>query len=193
MAPPSDERPPAALNGALWRFSKARNQVAQDLIDGIIPMEGPIDSADIFTNLWAANPHFRNFPFDRERYDTRIASMRRQVQDAQDYAATDHAAIVKDRLVYPVKTTTSKGKPRWRGSYAERVLKMDIANNLHVGKKPKQLYNSRPTVYGAFDLKVFRGHLDQEREKLKPFDKRPGQCKNKPKLGDKELSRLQQP
>lgn len=182
--------PPAALNGALWRFSKARDQVAQDLIDGIVPLEGPVDSEDIFNSLWADNDNFKNFPFDRERYDDRIRSMRRQVKDAQDYAAMDHAAICKDRLVYPVKTTTSKGKPRWKGSFAERVLISDVANNLHIGKKPKELYESRPAVYGAFELAVFRGQLDQLREKLKPYDKRPGQCKPKNKLGDKDASQL---
>ena len=56
--------------------------------------------------------------------------------------------------------------------------------------KPK-LYWESSAVFMEFDLAVFRKHLDYEKEKLKPYDKRPGQCKPKnTKLGDKEMSRL---
>lgn len=194
MAPPTknDTRPKASLNGASWRFSDAREQLAQDLIDGIIPLEGPFDSADIFDSLWKDNPAFKNFPYDKVRYDGRIESMRRQVLAAQNYASTDHTALLKDRQVYPIKGTSIRGKLRWRGSKAEAFLEDDVENGRHIGKAPRTIWASRD-AYKAFELVVFRKHLDQLKEKLKPYDKRPGQCrKNKHKLGDSDKSRLLQ-
>ena len=174
-----DDRPPASTDGSLWRYSEARDQLAQDLIDGIIPMEGPFDSKDIFDNLWADLPAFKQFPYDKQRYDDRITSMRRQVSSAQFRAAADHVALLNDRKVCPRKTTNSKGKPIWNGSEAQAKLRNEVSLGLHkTFRRPKQMWSSSP-LYKAFDLQVFRKQLDYEKEKLKPFDKRPGQCKPK--------------
>ena len=43
QAPPkaTTPRPPATLNGADWKTSKAKLLISQDIIDGIIPLDGP--------------------------------------------------------------------------------------------------------------------------------------------------------
>ena len=187
-----EDRPPAALNGALWRFSDARQILAQDLIDGVVPLEGDVDSEDLYNNLWADKAAFANFPFDRERYDDRIKSMRQQVKGAQDSAALDHANLMKDCLKYPARATNIQGKPRWHGSEAEWLLKIDLANEKHLeeGYKPSKLWLTRP-AYTIFSVTVFRKHVNQTLHNAKPFpetdDRR---TKNKNALGKKEESRL---
>lgn len=52
-------RPPASLNGAKWKTSKAKQLVAQDIIDGLIPMEGPLDVDEIFHRLYSDHNFFR--------------------------------------------------------------------------------------------------------------------------------------
>lgn len=187
------KRPPAALNGALWRFSDARQIIAQDIVDGIIPLDDDdFDSQDLFENLWSHKQAFANFPYDKDRYDDRIKSMQRQVKGAQDWAFTDHAALMKDRLKYPVGAFNCQGKPRWDGSDAQRLLKIDLANEKHLeeGYAPKKLWLSRP-AYKLFGLTVFRKHIDQQKQANKPFPESSKRKKaNAMKLGKGEESRL---
>jgi len=54
-----------------------------------------------------------------------------------------------------------KGVPLWHGSKAEEYLKAYIEADLHEGKLPQDLWESRPE-YKVYDLKVFQDHIYQE-------------------------------
>jgi len=69
------QRPPATLNRADWRTSKAKQLVAQDVIDGLIPMEGEIDVEAIFNEHYVGHSFFKDFPFDKIRYKDRFTSI----------------------------------------------------------------------------------------------------------------------
>lgn len=185
--PPKKEkppRPPATLNGANWGGSNAKNLIAQDIIDGHIPaLPTQINVEDIFENLYSGHPYFDNFPFDKERYRTRIQSLRAAVEKHSRWASFDDQALLHDIALNPTATHDVRGHLRWDGSEAQRLLPIDLANNKHMENEfntPKKLWLSNPE-YTKFTLTVFRGHIDQCKQAAKEFGQTPGQAKKKKK------------
>ena len=188
------KKPPATLNNAVWKSSDARHLIAQDIIDGRIPPLGtPINPTEIFYRLYGDDhPYFKNFPFDHERYKTRIESLRETVDSLGYWAKFDDQALLHDlALRGPPATHNIRGQLRWDGSAAQGLLKADVANKAHVGVRPKVLWQSRPE-YQLFDLTVFRKHIDQCKQAEKEWGQTPGQSKhNKRKVGGEEYKRTE--
>ncbi len=72
----------------------------------------------------------------------------------------DRQAIDHNRRLYPAAAITQQGFPRWPGSEAQRVMKQDVNNQVHLNMIPKQLYESRPEYYRNFELTQIREHLE---------------------------------
>lgn len=174
------------LNDAAWFGSKAKDIMAQDFIDEILPLEGPINSKDVYDALYADHPDFADFPYDKTLYDGRFQRIQMAVRKQKDFAILDEAALRKDRNVYPIRSHNAKGEPNWRGSEAEYWLKVDMDAGKHLEMKPGELFATRE-CYQPFGKKRFRDRIDQLKEKAKPYGTTPGQSK---KLGDPEKSRL---
>ena len=77
----------------------------------------------------------------------------------QKLANADEAALAHD-LALGIRKN-NKPYPRWQGSEAEGLLKLDIDNGLNQIMRPKALRASRPQ-YLQFPLDVFRNHIYQE-------------------------------
>jgi len=183
------ERPPATLNGADWRNSTAKQLVAQDVIDGLIPLEGDIDVLAIFNDLYADHSFFANFPFDETRYKSRFESIRKAVKRLQQWAQYDSEKITEDLTLHPPPATNIKGELRWKGSEAESFLKEDMEQGIHLQLKPSEFRQTRE-AYKLFGLKVFRKHIDQAKQSKKEFDKvTTSKRYARMNLGDKALSR----
>lgn len=189
MAPEKKIRPPATLNGASWGDSNAKKLMAQDLIDGFIPLEGPVNTEELFNRLYADHPFFDNFPFDKTRYDARLRTLRTQVVNFKKWADYDAKAILEDFKVYPPDRVNVRGELRFDGSEAQALLKADVANKLYETMKPKELWQSREEYHTKFSLKKFRKHLDQMKESEKRYVDN-GKKYTKNVIGNKEFSRL---
>ena len=75
------ERPPATLNGANWGSSAAKHLIVQDMMDGLVPYDEKIrDYKHLYDELYAHQPEFRDFPFDLERYRSRITRIQAAVK-----------------------------------------------------------------------------------------------------------------
>lgn len=182
------ERPPASLNKAVWRYSKAKDKIAQDIIDGLIPRSGPIDVTKLFYELYEDNPLFKDFPFDKDRYQTRIKTIREAIDRRYDWAKQDHTSIQNDNALHPKKATNVRGEKRWDGSDAQRLLKIDMEAGIHEQMSPQELHNSRPEYYEDFSLKVFRKHIEQAKQSAKKFKN--DRKRKKGHFGDKTLSTI---
>jgi hypothetical protein len=62
-----------------------------------------------------------------------------------------------------------RGEPRWEGSEAVRLLRLDMDEGKHHTMRPRDLYQTRPQYYEKYPLTVFRGHIDQEERRRKYF------------------------
>jgi hypothetical protein len=82
-----------------------------------------------------------------------------------------------------------RGELRWEGSEAQKMLKIDVSNGLHLNQKPKELWETRPE-YQLFTNRVFQKHIDQAKQSRKEWDEatKARRYKNQ-NHGDKSLSR----
>jgi hypothetical protein len=146
-----------------WKNSKAKKLLTQDLISGEIPL----DSDDMQPMIvYHQRPEFIDFEYTRFR--DRLRELRNQIIEKTARAASDSAAHARDRQIYPKPTHNHRGEPRWEGSEAERLLRVDMDENKHKNMKPMELYNTREEYYDNYKLVVFRKHIDQE-ERCRKF------------------------
>lgn len=177
------------LNDAKWFGSAAKDVMAQDFIDEILPLEGPLDSKDIFQNLYAGHPDFKDFPYEKDIYDGRLKNLQKAVRTRRDNAMMDAAALVHDRKKFPSCSHNDKGEPNWKGSEAEFWLRIDMDDEKHLNMKPSQLRDSRE-CYKVFTYHRFSKKIDQIKQSEKEFGSTPGQHRSH--LGDPKKSRLLQ-
>lgn len=129
-----------------------------DLKTGKVPVNGKGDVDLIF----ASRPEYE----DRKKFTERLRVARSKTMEMNARSAFDDAAIASDHLVFPRKDTNFLNKPRWEGSKAQGLLRIDVAAKLHLNMKPKELYAAR-CEYREFDLSIFRGHIYQEERRQK--------------------------
>lgn len=175
-----------------WRYSDARQLIAQDMMDGIVPINETIkDPEKLYNELYAELPEFEDFPYDKKLFATRLKSLQATVSKLQGSAKLDIAAFARDRAIFPLQTHAPNGRKNWEGSEADRWLKVDMNSGLHEHMAPSELYATRTCYSDGFSLRRFTKRIDQLRESDKPFGATPGQSKNRKLIvrGIKEKSR----
>ncbi len=161
-----------------WRFSDAKQIMAQDMIDSIIPINVKInDTKRLYDELYASNPLFAAFPYDKKLYDTRVERLQKAVLLLKDNAKFDADALAHDRAKYPPQTHNNKGEPLWKGSEAGKCLQNDMDNGLHLQMKPELLRETRE-CYKLFSKGRFSKRIDQMKQNAKQFGATPGQTKS---------------
>ena len=145
-----------------WRYSEARALLEKDLVDGTIPIDSDLMEPQV---VYGQRPEFSDFPY--KKFRDNLSAARRRHRDAKNRSATDAAALAHDRGIYPKKATNHRGEPRWDGSQAQALLKIDVHEGKNRTMAPNALRDSR-AEYQEFPLDVFRGHIHQEwkRQKL---------------------------
>jgi hypothetical protein len=92
-------------------------------------------------------------PFSRSCVRTRHFSL-------QKSTCLDQRSVLHDEALN--LRANNKPYPRWGGTVAEDLLKIDIDEGKHETMKPRELQATRPE-YSLYPLKVFRDHVQQER------------------------------
>lgn len=164
-----------------WQYSDARKIMAQDMIDNVVPIDVKIQNTeDLYYELYAHLPAFKEWPYDRKTFDRRIASLQEIVTRLKWAAQCDRDALAHDRAMHPQPTHAPNGRLLWKGSEADRWLKVDMHSGLHLQMKPEQLRETRD-CYKEFSKRRFSKRIDQLKEKAKPFGCTPGQASSKKK------------
>ena len=154
-----------------WYYSKAKKLLQQLLTDGIIPLSseemGP-------RAVYDYHPEFSKFPY--ERFRANLSRLRSSTRTASNIGKSDHAALLQDRVHYPIPTHNTAGVLRWAGSEAEAMMKLDVRRYLDDGATPEEIFASR-AVYQSYGLKKVRGHIHQEIKRLKMNKSHYGTCR----------------
>ena len=98
---------------------------------------------------------------DRTKLAGHIRALRRQVAEDTSRAQDDARALAHDRKLFPTRATNYRGEPRWQGSKAETMLKLDVKSQKQKMMLPEDFYASRPE-YKEFSEDVIRQHIYQE-------------------------------
>jgi len=158
MSSGNDTDPPAGEDAELdleWQHSKEKKILYKDIVEGIVvtPQMKP-------KQVWMTrNGIYHRFKYENWRNNLR--SLRKKIEKELGWAASDAADLAADRLLCPVPTVTPHGHPRWKGSEAEKLLKVDIDNGRVKLMEPKDLRETS-LEYKKFPLHVFRKHIHQE-------------------------------
>ena len=145
-----------------WRDSEAKKFLQQDLISGDIPL----DSSTLAPQeVYLQRTAFADFG-EYDKFPARLRGLRSQITDKNNRGASDSIALAHDRRIFPKPTHNGRGEPRWEGSDAERLLKLDIDEGKHKTMQPKELHQSRGE-FQNYKLKLFREHIYQEEKRCK--------------------------
>jgi hypothetical protein len=145
-----------------WRNSGARQLLEQDILSGAIPLTNAEMSARAVHSL---RPEFAQLPYDS--FPRRLQALRDLCKAKMDRGISDADAYHSDRTRFDQQPTFAAfGLPRWEGSDAQTLLKLDVTHGLHLRMTPKKLHESQ-REYQVFSLTTFRGHIHQEVKRRK--------------------------
>ena len=180
-------RPPVSLNGAEWGSSAAKRLIAQDMLDNLVPCdEAIVDVKALFEKMYENQPEFADFPFDIDRYKARISRLQKVVKKMKWASVYDKECLADYRTAFPQQSHGPTGKPLWRNSEADRLLKQDMADGLHETMYPRDLFATR-VEYQAFGKTRFAKRIDQYREAAKPHGMNPMQAAAKKAKKEKKV------
>jgi hypothetical protein len=145
------------VRAASWKNSEAKRLLVEDLKAGRIPLcSSDMPAQDVYL----FRVEFTCFPF--EAFRSNLHRLRKKYSEQQENAEEEDVALAHDRALFPKKLQNERGEARWEGSDAERLLRVDIDNGLHMEMSPMELWKSRREYKDNFTNKVFRKHIYQE-------------------------------
>ena len=153
--------PPKDLDGNVWKNSKAKKKLVEDLLTGHVPRETGRMGPRAVYDLEDRRELFHQFPYTNFR--TNLNTLRKTHLQLFSMAAKDLEMLIRDRILYPKKTIDRRGKPVWDGSEAQLALRHDVRAGLHLGDFV-EFYLSNG-AYQLFDKSTFRKHIGQEKRR----------------------------
>ena len=139
------------------RITAAKALVKKKLEEGLIPAAvHPVGPRE----LWGQHQEFHAF-WTYNKFCDYLSAQRCRIRSNDKQGDRDFGAFQHDRAIFPVKMVGEYGRPRWRGSDAERLLKIDIDQGRHKTMKPKEMFEHCPENL-PFGLKCYRDHIHQE-------------------------------
>jgi hypothetical protein len=139
---------------AKWKDSVAKETLKEDIVSGKVTADmKPKQVFAMHKELY--EPYAKNFTAN-------YRSLQKSIQNLWDRRDEDHEAVFHDLEVYPRSKDDLRGYPRWDGSAAQWLLKQDVSAGKHKEMKPKVLQQTREE-YKPYPLKVFSGHVNQEK------------------------------
>ena len=152
-----------------WQDSIGKQLLIKDLDQGRISLDGQPGDYKIIYKMHeefggADAEEFKKFP-------ARLRSARNQVKQSMQRASVDSSALAHDRSIYPISAFDQRNRPRWDGSSAQTLLRIDVNENRQAEKKkrPNELYQLREE-YQIFSPRVFRDHVYQEEKRQKAIN-----------------------
>lgn len=149
--------------GEPWKGSKAKELLQEDLVSGKIPLDATEMGPQV---VYCQRTEFADIEYTKFR--DRLRDLRKKIKQENAFASYDAAALARDRKIYPKAEHNHRGEPRWEGSEAERLLRLDMDEGKHKIMKPIKLYHSRSEYNENYPLTVFRKHIGQE-EQLRKY------------------------
>lgn len=159
-------------DGNVWKNSKVKEQLVDDLISGLIPFDRNAMPPKKVYNLEDRREIFHQFPY--EQFRTNLNELRKTHRQLFEFAKADLQALLRDRTLHPKKTIDKRGNLVWDGSEAQSLLRQHFkdsadANDANDADGEDQgadaLYDSLP-AYKLFSKSVFLDHVRQEKRRV---------------------------
>ena len=153
----STNKEPSKKQPVKWYYSKAKQLLLKDLIDGVV-------TDDMYPkDVWKMRDEYQAYPL--KRFGVNYRGLQDTVNELKATAAADEEAFQHDvALRGPVDMDG-----RWDGSLAQARLKQAVAEGRHLTMTKEDLYKS-DDAFKEFSYQRFRPRLDNE------VTKRKGRC-----------------
>jgi hypothetical protein len=96
-----------------------------------------------------------------KKFRANLNSLRKACEKLSTRAMVDSAAVAHDWEIHPIRKNALGAYPRWDGSEAQRLLKIDVKNGKNNTMAPCKLRMTREE-YNSYPVDVFRKHIHQE-------------------------------
>lgn len=137
-----------------WKASLAKEELRRAIVDGSVADDMSLDEIFLTVAELALT--------DRTKLSSRLTALRNQIIADAGAAASDEAAMAHDRALFPAPTHNYRGEPRWQGSAAQTLLRLDVSTGKHLAMDPKKFYESRIEYTRDYSLVTIRQHIYQE-------------------------------
>ena len=135
-----------------WKSSNAKDVLRRMIERGVVTKNH--DPSDVYKMC----EDFKRYKF--QNFKTNLRNLLNSIEKERLRVTRDERAYNNDLEKIGRATVTKQGKPIWAGSEAEKALKHDITNGVHLSKTPIELWESKE-AYKVFDLKTFRDKIYQ--------------------------------
>jgi hypothetical protein len=142
---PNSEKKPTK-----WQYSDAKKLLERDILDGKTDGKTPEQVHEM---------HAEYKQYKSKNFNPNFKRLKEKLKGLQDRADEDEAAFLHDEALN--LRANNKPYPRWGGTVAEQLLKIDIDVGKQTTLKPRELQATRPE-YSPYPPKVFRDHIQQE-------------------------------
>jgi hypothetical protein len=148
-----------------WQHGDAKELLREHLVVGKLPIDMPPNQV---WQRFKDRPQFADFcsDEDKKKFSPRLNDLKMQLKIKEHRAFCDLLALEHDLLIHPESARNHRGEPRWEGSEAQRLLKLDVAAGRDKNKTPRDFRTER-IEYLQYPLDVFRRHIYQERSCIK--------------------------
>lgn len=158
---------PTKKNDDDWLHSEGRRLLESDL------QRNRISDATDWRTVYQLRPEFAVGETPEEAFrlfEGRLRSARQRHKRQRNLAASELTMLLHDRQQHPVPTTNPRtGEPRWDGSEAQRLLKIDVKDKVHETMSRTAFYNSRQE-YQEFLKTTIDRKVPQEVSRIKFVD-----------------------
>ena len=139
-----------------WKNSEAKRLLYKDLLSGDIPLDAEQMGPQV---VFYQRVEFTEFK--HTNFCTNLRNMRANIIASKKRATFDSDALAHDRRAFPKKSHNHRGVPRWEGSEAEELLKIDVGEKKHLQFEPHDLHKTQ-NEHKKFPYQLFRKHVHQE-------------------------------
>ena len=137
-----------------WRWE---HSWAKEILRGAIA-NGDITDAHTYDEIHRWHPEVE--ATDRKLLSSRVRALQQQISVDKQAADEDNVDLLHDLKLFPTKTHNYRGEPRWEGSDAQKALKFDIANGIHLTMTPAEFASRKVFKDCAED--IVQQHTHQE-------------------------------
>jgi hypothetical protein len=141
-----------------WKNSKEKHMLKKAILRGAVTAE--------MTATAVYEMHDGAYKkYDLKNFQTNFYNLRKSIKKGKA-KAEDEDDILSNTLKGREAAYNASNKT-WESSMARKALIADMLAGATKGKKPKEIYESRPVYQEEYDLKHFRDNMNKEKRKKK--------------------------
>jgi hypothetical protein len=141
-----------------WRYSRAKQLLYKDLVEGIIPLK-PLPDMSL-EEIYVMHAELSEYHYSK--FSSRLSGLRDTVRNLLKRKELDQEAYDNYKENHAPALFTPHGFIQWQGSEAQKQCKQDIKDGKHLTQSRAKFRATKVVYRDNFPLKVFHDKVKQE-------------------------------